>query len=436
MTTPCLVRSVTSVSKTWRWPLALAAVVFVAVAALSRGTSHPQARVADTVRDIRPPDGTKIGVIVSGSGAGNAVLPWASGATVAQFVLNGRKPGKSPVEVVVQDDGSDANQAVAAVQRLAAQHVSGIVYASLGDQMLPAVKAAADAGIAVLVPYSSDERLVDAGATTFLTGPGDSQVAAQLAGYAKKRGFAKVGLMFDNSPAGQLAQGLLAKAGLQVGNAVSVDPGSGDLKDAVVKAGGADDDAIVVWGTADEAARATIGAVEARVNPQWLLSSRVATPAFGKAQAQLLSPAVTDGVVSAGPWAGPWTPTAAIDKFYDDRQLAGQAGSSVDVSNADVRSFDAAVSIAYAAASARVTDAAAVLSALRKSQPPVSGAPLSFATAHALTDGNVALLTYTTVDDGSCRFPDPKDNGGHWIAVDGTYTLPANLRGLEQSFGG
>src|SRR4051794_16287434 len=111
------------------------------------------------------PKGTKIGLIVTGSGPGNDVFGMASGAYVAAFRLNGAKAGNDTVALVVKDDQNNPASAVAAVNDLAAQGVAGIVYASTGDQMVPAVQAAATAGIPVLVPYSGDSALTASAAT-------------------------------------------------------------------------------------------------------------------------------------------------------------------------------------------------------------------------------------------------------------------------------
>ncbi len=64
-----------------------------------------------------------------------------------------------------------------------------------------------------------------------------------------------------------------------------------------------------------------------------------------------------------------------------------------------------------------------------------AGVPLDFRNPAAISDADVALLTYSTADDGSGRYL-TKTSGGHWVAVAGTYELPDALKGLDNPYGG
>jgi hypothetical protein len=142
-------------------------------------------------------------------------------------------------------------------------------------------------------------------------------------------------------------------------------------------------------------------------------------------------------MMSAGTWAGAWTPTQPIDAFFSARGKAVTDGGVIaDLSNADIRAHDAVVSLAQAAKAAKSNSPSAVLGALKSLKPDVAGTPLDFSQQMALTDGNVAVLTYSTVDDGSGRYPELSQGGGHWVAVDGSYSLPDSLKGLDNVYGG
>ena len=77
-----------------------------------------------------------------------------------------------------------------------------------------------------------------------------------------------------------------------------------------------------------------------------------------------------------------------------------------------------------------------MLSALKQLKTGGASVPLDFSKQTAVADGSVAVLAYSTIDTGAGRYPDPSTNGGHWIAVRGTYTLPDALKGLDNANGG
>ena len=77
------------------------------------------------------------------------------------------------------DDKGAAASARDAVRRLIDDHASGIVLASDGDHVRPALEEAQRAGVPVLLPYASAAAgLPD---TTWSTGPDADQVGATLA---------------------------------------------------------------------------------------------------------------------------------------------------------------------------------------------------------------------------------------------------------------
>src|SRR4051794_22877642 len=310
------------------------------------------------------PKGTKIGLIVTGSGPGNDVFGMANGAYVAAFRLNGAKPGNDTVSLVVKDDQNSAAGAVAAVNDLVSQGVAGIVYASTGDQMIPAAQAASSANVAMLVPYSGDLRVLNAGSSIFLTGPSDDQEAAELVKAAGK--LTKVAVLHQAGGYGDEGLASLNRAGLAPVKDVTIDPGKSDLNAEVGQVLGAGADGAIVWADGAVAVKAMNAFNAAKTPVQVMFSSRSATPAFGRAQSTLIAPSDRDGLLSAGTWAGPWTPTHTVDAFYAAKAKAvGEGGVVADLSNADIRSHDAVLSIAFAAKAAKGNKAGDVLSSLR-----------------------------------------------------------------------
>src|SRR5438067_8848101 len=193
------------------------------------------------------PAGTKIGLLVSGTGPGNDVFGFATGAYIAAYRLNGANGSKTDtVQLIVKDDNADPTAAVAAMQDFASQGVAGVVYASFGDQMLPAVQAAAQAGLPVLVPYSGDTRLMQQGTTTFLTGPSDDQVAAKLVKQAASRNLQKVAGLHEAGSYGDAGLASLKKAGLVPVKDIAFQPTEADLNAEVKQFTDAAADGVIV----------------------------------------------------------------------------------------------------------------------------------------------------------------------------------------------
>ncbi|MEY2468131.1 MAG: hypothetical protein QOF21_829, partial [Actinomycetota bacterium] len=113
-------------------------------------------------------------------------------------------------------------------------------------------------------------------------------------------------------------------------------------------------------------------------------------------------------------------------------------GVTADLAVADFRSHDAVLALVTAAGDS--TERGHALDALRElsasAMKGTAGVAPDFSKAHALPDNDVALLTYSTLDDGSGRYPAVANNGGHWIAVAGTFETPEALKGLDNPYGG
>jgi ABC-type branched-subunit amino acid transport system substrate-binding protein len=124
-------------------------------------------------------DPVRIGVIATlssdpGQGA-DALLP-AEGAQVAAYRLD---LGGQPVTLEVADDQGTAEGAREAVEQLVNARVSGIVAATTGDHVVPALADAAAADTPVLLPYLRTDAELPEGA--WLTGPTAEAVGSVLA---------------------------------------------------------------------------------------------------------------------------------------------------------------------------------------------------------------------------------------------------------------
>lgn len=380
--------------------------------------------------------GAKVGMIISSGGPGADVKDLAAGAYVAAFRLNGAKDGHDNVQLVVEDDNGTPEGATAAVKSLVDQGVLGIVYASTGEQLLAGAATAAESGVAVVYPYADDSRIVEQGATSYLAAPTIKQSATELAAHIAKANMAKVALIRQAGAYGDAGKAALTEAGVSF---VSDTPLSGPdgIPGAAIAAG--NPDAVIIWTEAALAVAAADSLSQANYNGAFLFGDRVAVPSFGKGLASSLAAPVSDGVLSAGSFAGPDMPTAAADAFFLAKERAVSSGAvSADLGVADFRSHDAVLALVKAAEDG--ADRGAVLDAIKQvSTNDVGGtvgAPADFSNQLAFGDESVALITYSNLKDGSDRYPTDATAGGHWLAVAGSFTPPAALKGLDNPYGG
>jgi ABC-type branched-subunit amino acid transport system substrate-binding protein len=385
-------------------------------------------------------DGLKVGLIVSSAGPGVDLKDLAAGAYVAAFRLNDAKAGSGKVELIVADDNGTPEGATAAMKDLAAKNVLGVVYASTGDHVLAGAATAAELGLPVVLPYADDPKVAAQGATSFLAAPSIEQSAKELASQVKKSGFSKTALLRQGGAYGDAGRAALTGAGLTfaLDEAFNAGDAVADLAKKVVAGG---PDAVVVWAEAAPALAMVDALSIAGSHAAVLLGNRAPVPAFGHGIAASLAPALGDGTLSVGEWAGADTPTAAVDAFYLARDRAvSDGGVSADLGLADLRSHDAVLALVSAATSAKSSTASQVLDALRtvktSSVKGVAGVPMDFSSQHAVADDDVALLSYSTIDDGRGRHPAPATGGGHWVPVAGSYSLPEALKGLDDPYGG
>ena len=116
-------------------------------------------------------------------------------------------------------------------------------------------------------------------------------------------------LVRQAGPYGDAGRAALSAAGLTF---ASDTPITGDeIPGKAIAAG--NPDAVIVWAEAAPAVAVADSLSSAGSSAAMLFSDRAAVPAFGHSVVSSLAPAVGDGAVSVGSWAGPDTPTAAVD---------------------------------------------------------------------------------------------------------------------------
>jgi hypothetical protein len=379
---------------------------------------------------------TKVGLIVSSAGPGADLKDMAAGAYIAAFRLNDAKVGNDHVQLIVEDDNGTPDGATTAVSNLVDQGVIGIVYASQGEQLLAGAATAAEKGVAVVYPYADDARIAEQGATSYVAAPTIKQVALKLADYVKSNDMSTIALVRQAGAYGDAGKAALTDAGLKFDSDTPVtatDPVPGRSIAA------SHPDAVIVWADAATSLVAADAMSAGGYTGALLFGDRAAVPSFAHGIAASLAPPVNDGALSAGTWAGPDLPTSAADAFYLAREEAVSSGAvGADLTFADFRSHDAVLALVYAAE--QKADRASVLDGIKSVATGgvvgTVGAPVDFSKQLAVSDGDVALLSYSTLQDGGGRYPTDATAGGHWIAVTGSYTPPAALAGLDNPYGG
>lgn len=379
--------------------------VFTPVAAPSVGLPHA----------AELPAPLPVGVVVSSAaprGEGAEHVGPAAGARVAEVRLDDGDDAR--VELVVADDLGTSEGAVAAVQQLLDAGVAGIVYASSGPHLEAGLRLAEAADTAVLLPYESRGAVTDADAglvSTFRTGPSEAQVASRIRSVLRSRGASTPYLLAGEGAGRDLAA--LAAPSLRT-TVVAGDglPGAAGAAADALEAQTAD--AVVVAASAETSAE-LVAALQARTatTPVVLAPSALA-PAFAATLERLGAEglATTAGqFTTVGPDATDVSGTDGVAAFLSAVRLAAQDASvlalqgtasfaSAGAATADVRSHDAVVALARAAAEAGSVAPAEVLGALRRLEVTavdgLAGPDLAFAGPQALGDAGVVVLQATS----------------------------------------
>ncbi|KAA1421749.1 ABC transporter substrate-binding protein [Nocardioides humilatus] len=373
-------------------------------AAVALDVGNEVAEVGDPIR---------IGVLGSNTSApgegddyGNldAGVP-AAGAWVAayRYGLAGRE-----VEVVYRNDRGDADQAVAAIEELVREGVSGIVVTSVGSHLEAALTSASEAGVPVLLPYA---RPVSVPEHVYLTGPSRSQVDAAINAALDSAGaVAPVMVTTDGAPLVALDDASFVEYDASQPG-VFVD----EVRELEERRGA---DALVVSSSAEEQG-GVVALIQGRLaNLPVILTPEALTPAFTRAlveQRGTTSGALqTVGVDASDTTTLTTSPAGdAAAAFFSAHRLAmgepglgdAELGDFADWGSfADVASHDAVVALVTAvreAESAGPEDVASALNGLTVTAADgLAGSQLEFIDSDALPDEAIGSLFATTQDPG------------------------------------
>lgn len=352
-------------------------------------------------------DPVKIGVIASLSGEGSDSLLGAEGTQVAAYRL---ELGGQPVDLEVVDDLGTAKGARAAVEQLVNARVAGIVAATNGDHLLPALKTAAAADTAVVLPYlRTDAKLPS---TSWVTGPSTESVAQALDQAMAAHGLSRP---FVVTADGVTAPGVqaAAHAGYTSANLDSV-------VDRVRRAAkqGTIDSAVIAGSAASQAA--VVSRLQGAVTELPLvLTPQALSPTFAE-QLQESDGTTAAQFVTVGVDATDTTTLTrgdradAVASYFSALRLLSDSPDAEDLFNsvpfeevaegADTASHDAVVALVTAAVEAgsgSAPDVTAALPGLHVSTDDgLAGPALDFSQQQALPADEVVELNATSQDPG------------------------------------
>ncbi|MDO4260273.1 MAG: hypothetical protein Q4C87_12220 [Actinomycetaceae bacterium] len=379
------------------------------------------------------PKSLKIGVVVSFTSETGEGIDWAPLAEGARVAAKRFADGGINVELVTVDDRGTTEGAVAAIDQLAGQKVSGIVVSSRGAHLNDALKKAGEKKIPVLMPYEPDPARVEAAPTSvWLTGPTNDQTSAVFAADLGQSGAGKV-LLID--------AGGGAPAGVEPVATVAIPPGADPRTFGQPIAAAANDNgatSVLISGSAPNLAIGLMAFQTSGVRLPLYLTPEALSPRFvtaiGEVGATTSSPMTTVGL----PLSDPTALETGIDGQAMSAFLAALRESALDPQTSDISgdnefsqvahitahpgSHDAVVAIVRASAKAQSADPDKVLGALRALKlGPEDGivtSRLFFSTAIAAPNESVVSLTATTQDVGLRPSPEAPTPTLLWFRSD------------------
>lgn len=354
------------------------------------------------------PGPLRIGVIVTLGATPGEGADWALAGEGAQVAAERFRLGGHDVAVVVADDRGTAAGSVDAVRELVSQGVAGIILATAGTHVVDAVTEARNQGVAVLLPYLTEDRYLNDGAwsTGLLRSTHDTAFLETL----KAQGGSHVIQV--------TAPGAVKPLGFEAQAEIQFDPGAHDEAEflkGLTEAAAEGADTVVILGDGASSATATAIVRSAGLGLPIVLTNSATSPAFSAtllaATGSLSGTYWSVGLATDDPAASRQDATGrSVTAFLSAVQATArnpeitryfESAPFADVAHAaDAASHDAAVVLVTAAARARSTDAKRVLATLPgmvlTHEHGLVGPTLDLSRSTALTDGGPVPLVGTT----------------------------------------
>lgn len=149
-------------------------------------------------------------------------LPPKEGVELALAQLGGNLAGR-PVNVIYEDDQCDPSKAVTAVQKLInVDHVDAIVGPVCSSATMAIAPLVEAAGVALISPASTSEKVSQAGDYIFRVIPSDALRGDVFAKYMKQKGINNVAVLYANTDGTATAKISFARTFEQMGGKVTI----------------------------------------------------------------------------------------------------------------------------------------------------------------------------------------------------------------------
>ncbi len=373
----------------------------------------------------------RVGVLFTTSGEGGDLAQAVLGGT--KLAADDAKADKITVEFVQADYAGDAKLVAKAVSSLEGK-TDAIIVGTPDPVVLPALEKITDVPV-IHTLIGGD--VAGESDNVFSLAPSNALQAEKMADYlVNTRKHRRLVLITDDTQYGRAGKAAMETALEDVDAAPKASlvfkPG-GDIHTPVARAGQLNADAVIVWVfSPSEAARIVVETQKMSFGFQIALSGNQATATFAKnASAQVTPVAFRDGMLSVGPWAGPWFNLRRIVGFYTRFQTENSAQAPVQAA----AFYDAMGALARAARDRGSAAGADLISGLEGiSDFEGAGVPITFGPdAHegvALDDLGVYGYTKDQDSAGGHFFPDVDTGGGFFTIVTESLTLPERYRFL------
>jgi branched-chain amino acid transport system substrate-binding protein len=406
----------------------LRTVAFVALALLVLGacTSKSSKKAAKS-KALK----LRVGLLFTTSG---------EGGDLAQAVLGGTKlaaddaaKDKVTIEFVQADYAGDAKLVGKAIASLKGK-TDAIVVGTPDPVVLNGLSSITDVPIVHTLIGRDDITQRD---NVFSVAPTDSLEAEKMADYlVNQRKYKRIVVLTDTTEFGRTGKGVLENAlrdlGVEPKLSMTFKPG-GDIHTPVAHAGQVNADAVLVWVfSPSEAARIVVETQRMSFGYQLALSGNLATATFAKnASAQVTPVAFRDGMLSVGPWAGPWFNLSRIVGFYTRFQTENSAQAPVQAAAL----YDSVSILAKAARDEGSATGADLIAGLEKiTDFEGAGVPVTFGADHhsGIDLDDLGIYGYSKDQDaaGGAYFPDVDTGGGFFTIVTESLALPNRYKFL------
>lgn len=275
-------------------------------------------RPAPEKRSTRKFADVKVGLLITTGGQGGELAgPSIGAAGVAADHI--KKDSRRQVKIEQADYAGD----LAAAPALAAELAGKIDVLIVGTDDPAVLPALATLSVPMIHAYITSDGITSRDNVFRVTAPNSLQAKRLAEFLVDERELSRIAVVFESTEYGGKGAALIEAAVSSAGGTLVASEQfetGGDIHTPLAVADEETAQAVIIWtDNAAEASRAVIDIHKSSYAYQIALPGNVAAPQFGKnAVAQVVPTAFKEGILSVGPWAGPWLRTERVKRFFKD----------------------------------------------------------------------------------------------------------------------